>query len=266
MIKSVTWPETEIISVGVDVGKRALHWTATALSKDMHRRIIDYGIQETNVDESANSTEQCIFTALCELYEELFVRGFLVAGSDESIGANIMMIDSGYLPDVIYQFVNSNGISGAFAVKGYGSTQKVGRGNVYTAPKTMNTAMYVGDEFHVSQSQTKNATIVHINSDVWKYRVQESFMLEGDHRVCLFECRDPERTHFSFSKHITSEKVSEVFVEGKGLQRVWEAKTRNNHWLDATNYSYVGIELGLYLLESSKNQGYGRTKITPING
>jgi hypothetical protein len=217
------------------------------------RRIIDYGIGETGIDEQGGTVEQRIYQALQVLYEQLIGEGFLVDGSTQRRGADIMLIDSGFCSDTIFQFTNAPGVAGVYAIKGYGSTQKIGRGGVYRTPLTDNTAIYVGDEYHVGRHKTKNVWQVHINVDVWKYRVQESLVMPDENRVALFDVRMP-REHFSFSKHITSEQVVEEFVEGKGVVRRWEAKSRNNHWLDATGYAYVGADFGGVLLDQAAAQ------------
>ena len=71
------------------------------------------------------------------------------------------------------------------------------------------------------------------------------------------ESADPERlsedqkSHSAYAAHICAEYETEEFIRGT-MKRVWRAKSKENHWLDASYYADVAANMrGVKLAASS---------------
>jgi len=176
-------PEGAIgVVVGVDTGKRALHWWAKAVQPAGGGSVIEYGIQP--VDSAKLGTYRALKTSLGTL------RKYLEQGWQTTRGTVMrpaqVWIDSGYFEhtDAVYEFcaeANAGLMPGKERYrpsKGYGEGQRLA-GN-YAAPnqKTRD-VVYVGREFYVSRVRRNGkllpgVLLVHINADHWKSELHQA--------------------------------------------------------------------------------------------
>ena len=236
--------ESDLITIGLDIGKYASHWVAIAWdAKICSGKIFDYGVIETvglGTMSDEQSVEQAIYTMLLRFREEV------VAAMPKR--PNAIMVDSGDFTPAVYKFVGEAG-SPFFAVKGWG-----GRGGLFTGRDNTSRRMY-GDNWFASIQQN-GLVLYNVNSDHWKLWTQQRFITrtydEGNSLVpgslSLFATGGDKRKHHSYAYHITAEELHEEFIQGKGIVRKWKVLRKNNHWLDATSYacsasSMLGLSL-----------------------
>ncbi len=239
--------KAEIITVGIDVGKWLLHWCAVAWRKDgslIH--VVDYGRQE--VASQQLGPERGVLQALREL-REVFAEGWPQGEVKKS--PNAAWLDSGYLTDVIYGFVNESG-SPWMAADGYGTAQD--RRQTYSKPKSTGaTVRFIGEGYHFAYQPQARVLLAEVNADQWKSWAHERLTAPRDKPGALTLFNAPSMEHLSFAKHLTAEKQIQEFIAGKGLITKWVREKRNNHWFDCLyNACAAAHACGVLLLPELK--------------
>lgn len=242
--KGVIPPEATHITIGIDTGKRALHWVVMA-HMPTGSRIIEYGKQAVEADTLG------IRPALVQALERLaaYFDGGWRKESGEMFKPSQVWIDSGWHEhtDAVYDFcqaINKRlglplGAEIYRPTKGYGIGQR--RMTPYIAPENKNKGViHLGAQYHIGQVKRNGKTVpsvllVHMNSDFWKSELHQRLVVGADQpgAVTLYEAPN-QSDHDEFANHIVAEKQVEKYVEGKGEVIAWERVDRNNHFLDAT--------------------------------
>lgn len=249
------------VSVGVDTGKRKLHWTALAWLRDSSGFVVDYGDQCVEADRVG--VERGLYDALLKL-KAYFDAGWLT-DSGTSVHPQQVWIDSGWHEhtDAVYKFcrdANSGCKPGAERYrpsKGFGEGQR-GTTRYYAPKQTTNEIKYIGKQYHFSRTKRSGQSVVHVNSDHWKSELHVRLAMPADEAgaIVLYDTADTNG-HADFIDQITAEVQKEKWVDGKGTSVVWERKRRNNHWLDASYSATAGGHLILSLLESGSRKRSG---------
>jgi len=199
------------VAVGIDTGKRSLHWTAMAITADGSQFVVDYGEQSAPSDRLG--TRDGLRHALQRL------REYFDAGWPDAAGKRFtplqVWIDSGWADhtDAVYAFcveANPRGQDVAYRPsKGYGEGQA--RMTRYLAPRALSADVrYVGREFHIAQVRRNGQPIagvllVHMNADFWKSQLHQRLSVEKDlpGSVVLFAAPDAS-AHRQFAEHVTA--------------------------------------------------------------
>lgn len=241
--------DTEAITVGADLHKWHLEWVVVAWRAGCRGHVLDYGVESVPSNDMAE--ELAILTTLRSL------RGAWLAGwqcSNKGLRTpGAVMVDSGYLPDVAYDFCAESGRA-FLASKGQGEDQRL---KPYSAPKKVGTTLlHIGDQWHVSsilREGGRKTELIEINVDHWKTWLHERWRTKpGDvGSMELFHSSKPDE-HFGFARHQTAEVKEAAFVAGRGEIVKWVRKQRQNHWLDALMLACVAAStLGVKLVPSA---------------
>jgi phage terminase large subunit GpA-like protein len=240
------------ITVGVDTGKRHLHWAAIAWLPDGGGKIIDYGVQTVEADK--RGIKESLLAALRSL-AVYFGRGWTCEAGGENRREDGRMypaqvwIDSGWHEhtEAVYEFCREENDSQNIAYgkekyrpsKGYGENQR--RMARYYAPQKLNAEVrFIGIGYHLSRVRGR-VLLVHVNSDHWKSELHSRLSLpkDGQLAITLYEAADREE-HREFAEQLTAERQLEKFDDQRGRpdprgeRIVWERIRRQNHFLDAT--------------------------------
>jgi phage terminase large subunit GpA-like protein len=261
--KGIVPDDAKVITIGIDTGKRTLHWTAIATG-ETGSRIVEYGKQPVSSDHMG--VRKALILALCEL-AKYFRQGWTTE-SGKTIEPSQVWIDSGWHEhtDAVYEFCGEINREMGLPIgsevyrptKGYGEGQR--RMTRYIAPDARRKEiMYIGSEFHIAKVKRNGKTIsgvmlVHMNADHWKSELHQRLMMPASEplAVTLYDAASLTE-HSDFCKHLTAEKQVEKYVEGRGEIVIWERIDRNNHWLDST-YSAVcaGEAMVVYAKKKSR--------------
>jgi phage terminase large subunit GpA-like protein len=246
--KGIVPDDAVAVVIGIDTGKRALHWTAKAVS-ETGGRIIEYGRQPVRADQLG--TRAGLIEALGQL-AAYFDKGWQTGGG-KLFKPSQVWIDSGWHEhtDAVYQFCQAAAEASSLPrgaevyrpSKGYGEGQR--NTTRYIVPTNKNKSLlYIGTEFHVARvvrdgRALPGVMLVHMNSDYWKSELHQRLMMPtaSPTAITLYDAASVSE-HREFSEHLTAEKQIEKYVEGRGEVIAWDRVSRNNHWLDAT-YSAV---------------------------
>lgn len=225
------------IGIGVDTGKRALHWVAMAVCENGSITIIEYGVQKVDADALG------VHRGLVKAYGEL--KNYIENGW-QGMQTSQVWIDSGYHEhtDAVYAFTleasdgHKRGTERYRPSKGHGEGQRMTR---YSAPTAKSQEiLYIGREYHIARPKRNGKTIpgvqlVHINSDHWKSAFHQALIMEPgtDGAITLYESADTFE-HTEFAAHTVAEKQIEKFFPARGAVITWERVSRQNHWFDAS--------------------------------
>lgn len=246
--KGVAPEDARAITVGIDTGKRALHWSAVAHGEE-GSRVIEYGKQPVRSDQLG--VRSGLIEALGNLAE--YLQAGWKTPEGKSLGPGQVWIDSGYHEhtDAVYQFCaaanaelgRSLGSELYRPTKGYGEGQR--RMTRYIEPTSKRReVVYIGNQFYIARVKRNGKIVpgvllVHVNSDHWKSELHQRLLMPTEEplAITLYQASSFAE-HDEFCRHLTAEKQIEKFVEGRGELIVWDRHDRNNHWLDAT-YSAI---------------------------
>jgi phage terminase large subunit GpA-like protein len=252
--KGIVPPECVGVTVGVDTGKRRLHWTAMAWLANGSGSVIDYG--EQSVPWDTIGVERGLEKALGEL------QTYLDGGWQSSgrvFQPQQVWIDSGYHEhtDPVYRFcltANTGCRPGGGRYrpsKGFGEGQRGMRR--YFTPKDINKEVrFLGKEYHLVRSRRASQMVVHVNSDHWKSELHSRLAMSADKpgAIVLYETAD-HGEHDEFVQQLTAERQVEKWLESRGSAIVWERIRRANHFLDATYAATAAGDLMLALIASA---------------
>jgi phage terminase large subunit GpA-like protein len=231
-----TVESVKYVTVGVDVQKKYLYWTAIAWRDSGGGYILDYGIDPVDSDHLAE--EEAISQSLTTLRSR-FEDGWLCPTDGEYHQPNYVFIDCGNWMQVICDFAKSceNIRRGVYqAVRGCGTGGDFTK-KYTTPPKAKKRQLYIGQCMHQVEYDAKR-TVVEIDADYWKSWLFARLASPPDAASALL-LYTPERGkgHFTFGRHLTAEKREAKYVEGKGVHVSWNRVSKHNHWLDASYYA-----------------------------
>ncbi len=230
--------DTLLTTVGVDAGKRLLHWTAIAWRPQQRGHVFDYGRQEVPSDDMEFG--QAVRIALATLREKLG-DGWTKSTIDR------VHVDVRWETTNIVRAVKSlqdatwrpfEGLGGGGHFKSY-----------YSHPSKIGTRIvWIGDGCHEKvRDDCGGFVLMQADANVWKTRVHEAMGTGFDELtgelvgsgLTLFQSTD-DNEHTGFIKHLTAEYQKSVFEVGKGWRTQFVEQRSANHWLDSTYGAFVG--------------------------
>lgn len=244
--------ETDLITVGIDIGKYRLHYFACAWWGRANGHVLEYG--EVDVRTAELGFDNALYNALNELADVLMV-GWPIDGSGEIVLPKQVWIDSAWADSrsVVYQFVReceaNNARAGRFRpIRGYGAGQR--GGSRYNRPaKAAGNVKHVGDGWHVEFTPDERCYRMEVDADHWKS------WLHARLSCPLWEAQSKRtpgamsfyaatgREHREFARHLTAERQEEEFIPGRGTVVRWAQVRRNNHWFDGGYLSCAAANL-----------------------
>jgi hypothetical protein len=227
LIRGERHPDTEFITVGLDIGKYASHWVKVGWHGNAIGNVVDYGVMETHgltATDSPIAVMKALLPALLQWRTDILADGAI----------DFCLIDSGDYGDAVYEFVRQVLGNPFAASKGWDA-------NRLHMPKERTKDKIPFQACYASHLPTERLWLYNVNTEHWKQWVQERFatatldenQMENAGTLSLFAAPGNRRQHLSFSQHIVSEERRDTFVHGKGLVRKWVVVNRNNHYLDA---------------------------------
>lgn len=255
-----------VLSLGIDVGKRYLHWVLRGWRPDGTAfYTIDYGEKQTygTVAGSEEGLDDAIRLALVELVEER--RGETYEDErGEVFKIGMALVDARYRTATIYATCAELGL-GIRPVMGYGKSAGCVRANFRDVLARTKDRKPGGDGWFESRQKagSKDVWLVNIDADHWKAWEHDRWMTPADKPGSMFLFGTPgddpkrvtgdelmhQRAHYP--SHICAEVEVEETIDGV-LKRYWKAKGEN-HWLDASSYCNVAAHmLGIRLHGASQ--------------
>lgn len=225
-------PETQLVTVGIDVNLSVLHWTAIAWDAMSRGYVIDYGT--TGVLSKQMVFAEAIADALHRL-NQTFGKGWSENRVDR------IAVDVRWETDAVIAGIKSlkDQRYRPFMGLGLGHWAK-GRHN---AIKVGGDITWVGDACHEKAVAKYPAYVIYADANYWKTWLHKRLILDiADEApagaITLYETTE-QNPHHAFARHLTAEREVQRFEPGKGLVKIWEPVRSSNHWLDSTYIACV---------------------------
>jgi len=262
--RRVVPPGCVIITQGIDVRKIALHWVVRAWRPDGTGYTIDYGVQEVlgTIRGSEDGVEHAIRAAIRARMEFIAQQPYLTL-DDKPIPVAITLVDAGWKTDTIYEVCRELGRDIKPAM-GFGRSAGCAQAKFYDVSRQTRDKK-PGDGWFLSR-KPKGVWLVCTDADRWKAWEHDRWMTPTDKPGTMFLFGEPgigdrlsfdEKSHFSYSKHLTSEVEVEEPVRG-ALVRRWKSKSDTNHYLDASYMADVAANMkGVRIIRASVQEQQG---------
>ncbi len=227
-------PWTALLTVGIDVGRHALHWCATAWTASATCHTLGYGVQEVSTAELGE--ERALLLALRTLRDRLC--GGFADPSGKVHKPTMGLVDSGFRDDIVMQFAADAESKGVWwPSKGRGAGQEL---HAYLRPREAGGGtLRIGDHWHLQRIEGKGPLLM-FDANHWKSWLSARLQApRGQPGAWTVHAPLKPEDHFSFGKHLSAERLVETWEPRKGWIEKWEAKRQANHWLDALVLSGV---------------------------
>jgi hypothetical protein len=243
-------PGCTILSQGIDVGKRYLHWVVRAWKPDGETGYtIDYGIQQVYgvVTGSEEGLDDALRESLCQRMEDFRTCDYATADG-QKIRDSMTLVDARYRTSAIYMACDSLGL-GIRPVMGYGKSAGCVRANFNDVSRRTPDRKPGGDGWFESKQHIGNGRsiwLVNIDADKWKAWEHDRWMTAPDKPGCMWLYGTPgddpkritgdelEHQRRHYPAHICAEVEVEETIDGI-VKKYWKAKGEN-HWLDSSSY------------------------------
>jgi phage terminase large subunit GpA-like protein len=269
------WADT--LTVGIDVGKYFLHWTAIAwranlgdaLPDEPAAAIVDYDIVEVMGTEEGRrglQEERAVEAAIKKLLAgRMLKEGFLEPGGGTVRLPDMVLIDAGYQSKAVRQVCKTLDRKRFFPIFGRGTGQHMQK--KYAQPtKRGGTYVYIGDEFHGKWNRQYLMHEFEANVDYWKsWLIRRLASQSGPGSLALFYAEP--RAHRTFWRHISAEEEFHEFDMAKNKQvSRWERVRKANHFFDCTTYACIAASYkGVRLLDSdSKTEASTKSLLSQL--
>lgn len=232
-------PDTaDKVVVFIDVGLYQCWWGAIASGPDGRPHIVDYGC--IDVGQGRETAKSAILSALRAFREDTIEHGW--AKADGTVmPVDLTLIDSGYEPGIVYEFVLEGTQPRYLAAKGLGTARNE---LAWKKPKEHKDRQ-IGDEWVMSRMAPPNRDIilVELHSDYWKRLVHAGLAAPAAAKGSIMLYAADEKTHLTYCKQVLAEREEEQFVPGIGPRIYWNQLHRSNHYLDVTYGCLCGLNI-----------------------
>lgn len=220
--------ETDFLGMAIDVGKWKCHWTLIAGLSNRRLHIVDYGI--LRVDSDAFETDIAVLTALREAREWIEV-GWPWSGEKPFVPQQVW-IDANWMEAAVRAFCLESGPRYR-STMGHGATQATMRS--YTQPRQKSKHVRtIGEQYFIQRVEGTRTKLVHWNTDYWKSWLHRRLGAAPDAEGAMSFYAGHDKSHLHFTRHLLAEREVEKYDKTKGVVRVFERVSKENHYLDST--------------------------------
>jgi len=221
------------VSRGVDLGQRLLHWVDVARIDNGARSVVlDFGVIEVNSGEL--SVGPAVIAAVKMCMDDFGKR------YDGKLPGRCV-IDTGWNTFNVYEACRL--YRGALIpLKGQGARQ-------YVHPRGKDKRVkMLGRHWHIVALTEERLPLLLANVDERKWELQQAIMapLDGEDSLAFYKPADKieEELRFKLAKHLTAERRELDFSGERGEFSTYKKLRASNHYLDATSYAMIGLEIG----------------------
>lgn len=266
--RGIVPPGCVLLTMGVDVGKTALHWVVRAWKVDGTGYVIAYGIHDVRgtIQGSDEGVDVAVNRAIVDLWNETKDAQYRTQDGEIS-PVSLMLVDAGYRTDAVYAACHACG-TGVMPIMGFGKSSGCTQANFNEAQRST-IDKRIGNGWFLSRKG--KLWLVCADADRWKAYEHDrwltsptapgALLLWGSPSEHNDRLSDDQSAHHQYARHIVSESEVDEIHKGTGtLRRKWKAKHHYNHWLDASYYASVAMSLrGLAIEESARKAAKAAT-------
>ncbi len=251
----------QFLAGGIDCHADLLYWAAVAGEEVQTGYVTDYGtwpdqrsryfakrdasptIEKAlhDRDKVERDVKAQLYAALDTLTTQMFERDFPREEGAGSIRIGKIVIDAGYLPDVVFRFCRESKYSAMlFPTQGVGK-QKMPNPN--TRPKG---GAYWGEDYYVPAPGRRPVRYAIVDGAAWIQKTHNAFLAPKGAAGAWLLFDAPAADHRCYVDHICSESPIDKREPDGRIVRTYQLKPgADNHWLDTTKLAGIGLrELG----------------------
>lgn len=251
----------QYLAGGIDCHSDLLYWAALGLENVPTGYIVDYGTWPPQRSryflkrDASPTIEQALFerdqierdvpaqlyAALEVLTTELFERDFPREDNNGVTRIGKIVIDAGYLADVVFRFCKESKYSAMLF-----PTQGAGKHNMPNPNKRATGGARWGEDYFVPPPGRRPVRHAIVDGNAWIQKVHNAFLAPKGAAGAWLLFNESPAEHRCFVDHLVSEEpVDRPDKNGKPV-RTYELKPgADNHWLDSTKLAAIGgRELG----------------------
>ncbi len=213
---------------GIDIRGREIHYIVDAVKEDGSTATIDYDILPVDApdgdlgnprDASRPALERAVLTALRRRREVVQARPYR-DHEGNAVEIALTLVDSGWLPDVVYLFVRESGPRWR-ASKG---DQQVPGNARFRMPAKGSGGTVIGEGWY-AKLQASGNWLYHLDADKWKLAAQERYLQSPDTAGSAVWFGNDAKAHRLIAKHIVAERWN---LEKSKFEQL----SKFNHFLD----------------------------------
>jgi len=214
----------EKVTLFIDVGSYACWWALVAWQADASGHVADFGKIDVPGDRTKGHDPLAVLAALRGFRDSRIAPGWLFGRRPD-----LVLVDSGYEHEVVYEFVRESGQGRYFASKGFGTSKR----EHWRAPRASGPGRQVGNEWTVTV-QAQGIQLVEVHSDYWKGVIHDGFTapVGSPGSITLFNWPKTDDAMRKFAQQVTAERRHVEQPVGKEPIVYWVVESRANHYLD----------------------------------
>jgi hypothetical protein len=251
-------PGCIVLTVGIDCGKRLLHWVVRAWRADGTGFTIDYGRFETfgTTAGKRDGEDVAVRNAIVSLVQDTLRATEYKTLDGVVMPIDLILVDARWQTTAVKTACKDCGL-GIYPVMGFGKSSGCAGPNFSPAQKRTENCK-PGDNWKLVKKARR--WIVECDADHWKRFEHSRWMTDPGKPGAMFLYGQPserpgvltaeQKEHTSYTKHITNEVEVEELQMNRRRFREKAGAGGNTHWLDASYYSDVAASVkGISILK-----------------
>lgn len=252
---------TQFLGAGIDCHNDLLYWAAAGCEQTFTGYVVDYGVwpdqrsryflkrdaspdietalkRRDKVDRDVNAQ---LYAALDALTIQLFERDWNVEEGAGSVRIGRIVIDAGYLPDVVFRFCKESKYSAMlFPTQGAGKHKMP---NPNARPKG---GARWGEDYYVPAPGRRPVRYAIVDGAAWIQRIHNAFLTPKGASGAWLLFDGAAADHRCLADHICAEEpIDKPNPDGTKTRAFVLRPGADNHWLDALKLAGIACwELG----------------------
>lgn len=240
--------DTWLLTGGVDIRKTQLHWFVIAWT-ERGPRLVDFGIER--VPSSDMPIADAILSA-GEAVQDIFLAGFPVIDSDQSMSVSRVLADAGWQTDEVEELCSKD--DAWLPSMGFGTGML--REKKYNKPKNEKSARIIGNGWHIAE--VRGRLLVEIDANRGKSALHKALTNEPDSPHALLFCDASPQDLREMVYELTAEVQKDRWKPGVGVVTEWKQIRKRNHFLDSAYLAFsaraIHEELQKLLVEEAQEE------------
>ena len=248
-------PWAEKLTAYIDVHGYHIDWAIVASRRGFAAAVVDYGVDSVHSPrvgrltdaDNIQAVDEAILTALLAWRERERENGWPMFDTGEIRHVDLVLVDSGYREDSVYEFVRASPGGQYRASKGRGSNEA----QKFRMPTKRSKERKIGFHYFASFQAGPRLWLFDLDVDYWKRFVHDALAGAPDWTRDIQPGEPPKRggtlTLFGDNPHkhrpYAEQIVTERWENGRWVGPTGKEPGKNNHFLDATAGAFAAAAM-----------------------
>ena len=258
--RGIVPPWVQLLTAGIDVGGRRIHWAVLGWGKDMRSVVVDYGIDPVHSPmvgaltstDNLEHTQRAILTSLISWRDWQQENDYIRSDTGAAEKIALVLVDAGWMSDPVYAFCGSAPGEIYRPSKGFGTGSLAAK---YRTPGGKASSARRGRHWHATRPRPREPWLYNLDADHYKQMVHSGFMTPADQAGSIALFGAEPRIHRTYGDQIAAEIWTREVRIGRRPIEGFIVRGKQNHFLDATAGAYAGADmLGLAAFSRAKER------------